>query len=280
LRAAAIQLNSTADAVGNLAAADRLVRKAAGDGATLVVLPEKWPALGPGEVLRANAQELNGPIVRWALGLAAELGIDIVAGSMSEQIEGHDKLGNTSVHAGPDGTIKAVYRKVHLFDVEVAGRSYHESEHESRGEAAVLSAAADGTELGLSICYDLRFGELYSALAVAGARVLCVPAAFTLATTRDHWLVLLRARAIENQCFVVAANQVGEHPGGMESGGASMIIDPWGTVLAQVPGGSEGFCIADLDLAAQDRIRAEMPVLGHRVPTAYRVSDAREKVNG
>jgi predicted amidohydrolase len=277
LRAAAIQLNSTEDAARNLTAADRLVRAAAADGATLVVMPEKWPALGTGEVLRANAQPLGGPLVSWALQLAGELQIDLVAGSISELVPGSDKLANTSIHAAADGTLAAVYRKVHLFDVEVAGRSYHESEHESPGDAAVLSEAADGTELGLTICYDLRFGELYGALAAAGARVLCVPAAFTLATTRDHWLVLLRARAIENQCFVVAANQVGEHPGGMESGGESVIIDPWGAVLAQAPDG-EGFCSADLDFAAQDRIRAEMPVMSHRAPHAYRVSGARGKV--
>lgn len=279
MRAAAIQLNSTDDAARNLATADRLVRAAAADGATLVVLPEKWPALGPGEVLRANAQPLDGPLVAWARDVAAELGIDLVAGSISEARTGEDKLGNTSVHAGPDGLVKAVYRKVHLFDVDVAGRSYRESDHEDPGDAAVLSGAADGTGLGLSICYDLRFGELYGALASAGARVLCVPAAFTLATTRDHWMILLKARAIETQCFVVAANQVGEHPGGMQSGGSSAILGPWGDVLASVADG-EGFCIADLDFAEQDRIRAEVPVLSHRVPSAYRVSDARERVSG
>ena len=277
MRAAAIQLNSTDDAARNLAAADRLVREAAAAGARLIVLPEKWPALGPADVLMRNAQGLDGPVAAWALALSGELAVDLVAGSISERRPGEDKLANTSIHAGADGTLKAVYRKVHLFDVDVAGRTYRESEAEAPGDTAVLTAAADGTPVGMSICYDLRFGELYSALAGAGARVLCVPAAFTLATTSDHWMVLLRARAIENQCFVVAANQVGEHPGGMESGGQSAIIDPWGTVIAQAADG-EGFCSADLDFAEQDRIRTEMPVRAHRVPEAYRVSDAREKV--
>lgn len=279
MRAAAIQLNSTDDAAANRAAAERLVRAAAADGATLVVLPEKWPALGPGEVLRRNAEPLGGPLTAWACALAAELRIDFVAGSVSEQRPGDERLRNTSIHIGPDGAVRAVYRKIHLFDVEVAGRRYLESEHEAPGDEAVLTAAADGTGVGLSICYDLRFGALYGALADAGARVLVVPAAFTAATTEAHWMTLLAARAIENQCFVVAANQVGEHPGSMRSGGRSAILGPWGDVLAECDD-EVGFCAADLDLAAQDRLRAEIPVLAHRAPGAYRVSDARERVPG
>jgi predicted amidohydrolase len=268
VRAAAVQLNATDDPARSEATAERLVREAADRGATLVVLPEKWPALGSGAILQAAAEPLDGPRGRWASALAAELGIDLVAGSVTEQRQDAGRLANTSVHYGPDGGVRAAYRKLHLFDVDVDGQAYRESDHEDAGEAAVLSHLADGTGLGLSICYDLRFAELYGALTAAGARVLSVPAAFTLATTRDHWEVLLRARAIENQCFVVAANQIGEHPGGTRSGGRSMIVDPWGLVLAQCSDG-EGVCVADLDLARQDEVRRTLPSLTHWRPDVY-----------
>ena len=167
-----------------------------------------------------------------------------------------------------------MYRKLHLFDVEVAGTVYRESDTEQPGDEVVLSHAADGTGVGLSVCYDLRFPELYRALTIRGARVLVVPSAFTLTTTRDHWEVLLRARAIENQAFVLAANQIGTHPPGHASGGRSAIVDPWGLVLAQVPDG-EGVAVADLDFDAQDEVRARLPALDHRRPDVY---DVREPV--
>jgi deaminated glutathione amidase len=269
LRAAAVQLNSTDDVSGNLAAAERLVREAASRGARLVVLPEKWNLLAePGRMLEA-AEPLDGPSTTWARELARELAIDLVAGSIVERVEGHDKGFNTSVHAGPDGELRAVYRKLHMFDVEVAGTVYRESETEERGDEIVLSRTAGGAGLGLTVCYDLRFPELYRILAVRGARILTVPSAFTLTTTRDHWEVLLRARAIENQAFVVAANQFGPHPPGRRSGGRSMIVDPWGLVLAQAAD-REAVVVADLDLAAQDEVRATLPSLANRRPEAYR----------
>jgi predicted amidohydrolase len=270
-----VQLTATDDAERNLATADRLVREAAGAGAALVVLPEKWPALGPGEVLRANAQPLDGTVVTWARDVARELGIDLVAGSVSERVEGRDRLANTSLHIGPDGAIRATYRKVHMFDVEVDGVTYRESEHVEPGSVLVVCRTRDGIGLGLTICYDLRFPELHRILAVRGARILTVPSAFTVATTRDHWAVLLRARAIENQCFVIAANQVGEHAGGLRSGGRSMIVDPWGVVLAQAPD-TETVVIADLDLERQDQIRSELPSLANRRPGAYAWPDPED----
>jgi predicted amidohydrolase len=269
VRVAAVQLNSTADFAANLASAERLTRAAASDGARLIVLPEKWTAMGSDEDLRAAAQPLEGAAIEWARALARELQIDLIAGSIVEQVEGQEKLANTSVHADPQGELRAVYRKLHMFDVEVGGRAYRESDLEEPGDEIVCSQAADGTELGLSICYDLRFPELYRILAVRGARVIVVPAAFTLATTRDHWETLLRARAIENQAFVVAANQVGAHPGGHRSGGRSMIVDPWGLVLAQAPDG-EAYAIAELDLERQAQVRAQLPSLANRRPEAYR----------
>jgi len=269
LRAAAIQLNSTADFAANRATADRLTRAAAADGARLVLLPEKWSVLGTGEQLLAGSQPLDGPAISWAQEIARELGIDLVAGSIAERLEhGDGRLANTSVHVSPDGVVRAVYRKIHMFDVTVEGVSYRESELEDAGSEVVVSTSADGVELGLSICYDLRFPELYRILALRGARVLMVPAAFTLATTRDHWLTLLRARAIENQAFVIAANQIGEHAPGRRSGGRSVIVDPWGIVLAGAPD-AVTHITADLDLSRLAEIRRALPALANRRPRAY-----------
>jgi deaminated glutathione amidase len=269
LRVAAVQLNSTADVAVNTALADRLTRAAAADGAELIVLPEKWTALGSDEDQRAAAQPLDGPAIDWARATARELGVEIVAGSILERVPGQEKLSNTSVHIDGGGEIKAVYRKVHMFDVEVDGHVYRESEIEQAGEEIVLSSTVAGVELGMSVCYDLRFPELYRILAVRGARIILVPAAFTLATTRDHWETLVRARAIENQAFVIAANQFGAHPAGQHSGGRSMIVDPWGIVLAQAPD-RDGHIAADLDLERQREIRASLPSLANRRPRAYR----------
>jgi predicted amidohydrolase len=224
--------------------------------------------MGSDEQLRAAAQTLDGPAVGWARATARELGVELVAGSIVERIDGQEKLANTCVHVDRRGEVKAVYRKLHMFDVEVAGRSYRESDLEDAGEEIVLSETAEGVQLGLSICYDVRFPELYRILAVRGARAFPLPAAFTLATTRDHWETLLRARAIENQAFVIAANQIGEHPGGNRSGGRSMIVDPWGVVLAQAPDG-EGHIVAELDLEQLERIRAQLPALANRRPEVY-----------
>ena len=269
MRVAAVQLNSTADPAANLEVADRLTRAAAADGASVIVLPEKWTAMGSDEQLRAAAETLDGPAVRWARASARELGVDLIAGSIVERVEGREKLANTSVHVDPQGELTAVYRKLHMFDVEVDGRVYRESDLEDPGEEIVLSQTAEGLQLGLSICYDLRFPELYRILAVRGAQAFPLPAAFTLATTRDHWETLLRARAIENQAFVIAANQIGEHPGGNRSGGRSMIVDPWGIVLAQAPDG-EGHVVAELDIERLQEIRTRLPALANRRADAYR----------
>jgi predicted amidohydrolase len=268
VRAAAIQLNATADTDRNLERADRLVRQAAAAGAELVALPEKWTVLGTHEDMAAGAQSLDGPAVSWARAVAGELGIDLLAGSMYESISGREKGANTSVHVGPDGEIRSVYRKIHLFDVEVDGAVYAESSTEDPGDEIVVSDLAGGLRLGLSVCYDLRFPELYRILALRGAEVFSIPSAFTLPTTRDHWEVLVRARAIENQCFVVAANQVGHHPGGLRSGGRSLIVDPWGLVLAGAAD-TETAIVADLDAENQREIRRRLPSLARRRPEAY-----------
>ncbi len=267
LRAAAVQLNAIEDVDRNLETADRLTRHAASQGAQLVVLPEKWTVLGRSDVIEEQAQTLDGPAVRWAKDTAKDLGIDLIAGSFVERREGQQKTSNTSLHIGPDGEIKAAYRKLHMFDVEVDGTVYAESAREQAGDEVVTTSVAAGAEhphiLGMSICYDVRFPELYRALGERGAEILAVPAAFTLATTRDHWEVLLRARAIENQCFVIAANQIGEHPPGNRSGGRSTIIDPWGIPLATAADG-ETAIVADLDFGLLADVRKRLPALTHR----------------
>jgi predicted amidohydrolase len=271
VRAAAVQLQSTNDRDRNLAAADRLTRAAAADGAELVVLPERLDLRGSAQDYAAGAEtlEAGGPL-EWATQLARELGIDLVAGSIAERREGHDRVANTSIHVGPDGELKAVYRKIHMFDVEVGGVEYRESEHSEPADEIVLSETSNGTKLGLTICYDLRFPELYRILALKGARIVTVPANFTRVTGQAHWEVLLRARAIENQVFVVAPGQ-GRGPGPEgDSYGNSMIVDPWGEILARAGGEGESFVAADLDLARQDEVREKLPSLANRVAAAYR----------
>ena len=272
MRAAAIQLNSTQDKQRNMATADRLTRDAAADGARLIVLPEKFNVLGEHDDYVAGAEPLDGPTVSWARDTARELGVDLVAGSIVERREGREKLGNTSVHVGPDGELKGVYRKIHMFDVVVGGIEYRESASEDPGDEIVLSEAAGGVPLGLTVCYDLRFPELFRILAIRGARVITLPAAFTKVTGRAHWEILIRARAIENQAFVVAADQIGTHPPDKESFGGSMIVDPWGEVLARAPD-EECFIAANLDFARQDEVRDQLPSLANRVAAAYRWPD-------
>jgi deaminated glutathione amidase len=274
MRAAAVQLNSTDDKERNLEAAERLVRDAARDGAELVALPEKWNLLGPGEALRAGAEDLDGPTLSAVRSWARELGVHLVAGSISERVPERDKLSNTSVLVGPDGEVEAAYRKIHMFDVDVGGVAYRESEHEEPGTEIVVAHAAD-VPIGLTVCYDLRFPELYRILAVRGARVITVPAAFTLHTGKDHWEPLLRARAIENQAFVLAPNQIGEAPPHYRSYGRSMIVDPWGVPLATAPD-EQCFVAADLDFALQDRIRESLPSLANRRPKSYRWPEMAE----
>jgi predicted amidohydrolase len=276
MRAAAIQLNSTGEVARNLQAAEALVRDAAGDGAELIALPEKWNVLGDAATLRQQAEPLGGPTISAASSWARELGVHLLAGSIPERVEGADKLFNTSVLIGPDGELHARYRKIHMFDVDVGGVSYRESESEAPGGEivnAALGPALPGVTLGMTVCYDLRFPELYRILAVRGATVLAVPSAFTFETGKDHWEVLVRARAIENQAFVVAPNQVGEAPPHYRSYGHSMLVDPWGNVLAE---GADGECFvaADLDLGVVERVRGTLPSLANRRPAAYRWPEA------
>ena len=268
VRVACVQLRSEADRDANVATAERLCERAAALGAGLVLLPEKWPAFGGRDVLWPAAEELDGPLLNEVGSWARRLGVAIVAGSVSERVPGDaERLRNTSVAFDETGARVAAYRKIHLFDVDVEGRRVRESDTEAPGEEPVLAELA-GWQVGLTVCYDLRFPELFRAYALGGAELVTVPAAFLERTGRDHWEVLLRARAIEGQHYVAAAGQWGTLPGGYRSYGRSLICDPWGTVLAQAPDG-EGVIAADCERAAIERVRRELPALAHRRPEAY-----------
>ena len=262
---AAVQLNSTPDQAANLARAHLLVEEAASRGAQLVALPEHFACLGSNADTAAAAQPLDGPLVSRFRELAAKLRIFLLLGSLPEHTPGKARPYNTSVLLDPRGKIIAHYRKLHLFDVDLPGAPPHrESEHTQPG-AEVLTVALPGTSFtaGLAICYDLRFPELFRMQTDQGANLIFLPAAFTATTGRDHWEVLLRARAIENLAYVVAPAQYGEHVPGHRSYGRSLIVDPWGTVLAQAPDG-EGVIFAQLDYERLQRLRRELPALRHR----------------
>src|ERR1700759_5178437 len=262
MRVAVCQVNSRDDRDRNLSVAREMLERAAAAGAGFAVLPEYVAYLGPGAGA-PKPEPIDGEFAAFFATAARELGIWVHAGSFHEAGPDDEHTFNTSLVFDPTGSLKATYRKIHLYDVEIAGRvSYQESRTVAPGSETVVTEV-DGVPVGLSICYDLRFPELYRALAIAGAKVLVVPAAFMMHTGRDHWEVLLRARAIENQCYVVAAGQIGDHEPSRTCFGRSMIIDPWGTVLAQSPD-TVGVVTADIDLERLAHIREELPSLANR----------------
>ncbi len=273
--AAVVQMSSADDGEANWRAACELVERAAGYGARLVATPENTNYLGPQDEKLRSAETLDGPTVARFAALARELGIHLLLGSFNEQSGDPRRCHNTSVLFAPDGERLAVYRKLHLFDVEVSEEiRFRESAAVESGDEVVVAATPRG-RLGLSICYDLRFGELYRRLVALGAEILTVPSAFTLTTGRDHWQPLLRARAIECQAYVLAPAQWGRHPwsgtpvrrdegqGVRESYGHAMIVDPWGAVVAMASDGP-GIALAEIDLERVRRARRAIPVAEHR----------------
>jgi predicted amidohydrolase len=269
IRVACVQLTSGQDKAANLEKAEKLVAQAAATGSDIVALPEKWNVIGPPKVLHATAETIEGgESVEAMRGWARMHGVTLVGGSITERREGREKLSNTCVVIDPEGDLVATYRKIHLFDVEVGGLTYRESEAEEHGEEPVVADIEDWA-VGLTICYDLRFPELYRVLALEGALLATVPAHFTLYTGKDHWHLLLRARAVENGLYVAAPAQVGETGIGRPSYGRSLIVDPWGTVLAQAPD-EETVISAELDRAWLEEVRRRLPSLSQRRPEAYR----------
>jgi predicted amidohydrolase len=262
MRIAACQLNSGSDRKVNLDIARALLQRAADQGADLAVLPEYVDYLGRSA---PDGEPADADFGQFFAAAARELNMWVLAGSYREEGPGDGRTYNTSLLFGRDGSLAVRYRKIHLYDVEIPGRvSYDEPRTVAPGDRAVVQVV-EGIGLGLTICYDLRFPDLYRALAIGGAQILAVPAAFMAHTGRDHWEVLLRARAIENQCYVVAAAQIGDHEPNRTCYGRSMIVDPWGTVIAQAPDETT-VITADLDLARLDRIRTELPSLRNRRP--------------
>lgn len=276
LTVAAIQLTSTDDVARNLERCGQLVEQAAAAGAALIGLPENFAYLGGdrdhklsiaetievGEVRSPGATA--GPILTAMQQAARKAGIWLLLGGFPEKSPHNPyRIRNTCLLLDPEGAITARYRKIHLFDVDVpGGMQFRESESIEPGAEVVVAATPWGG-LGLSVCYDLRFPELYRAIAAQGARFCAVPSAFTLETGKDHWHVLLRARAIENQFHVFAPAQLGWHGGERRSYGHALIVDPWGVVLAEC-GNHEGFALATLDFAYQDQVRQSLPCLSHR----------------
>jgi len=259
----AVQMTSTADRARNLATAIRLLNEAADLGARLIGLPENFAFMGRDEERIAAAEPLEGPTLGAIREVARARRVWIVAGSVAEKVDQPGKTANTSALIADDGSIAAAYRKIHLFDVNIPdGARYAESETVAPGDKVVLAPTPLG-RIGLTICYDLRFPELYRQLSGLGADVVFIPAAFTLFTGKDHWEVLVRARAIENLSYVVAPAQVGRHSANRLTYGNAMIVDPWGTVLARCPDG-EGVCVARFDRPRMERARQELPALKHR----------------
>ncbi len=269
MRVAVVQLSSQGDLQKNLDRATELVSSATALGAELVALPENFAFIGESDDdKRAIAEDVpgDGPIVKTLQTLAKQQEVFILAGGMPEKSPDAAKPFNTSVLFAPNGAVLARYRKVHLFDVDLPdGTTLRESSACTAGSVSAETSVAEvrGRKLGMTICYDVRFPELYRRLIDAGAVIVTVPAAFTLTTGKDHWLPLLRARAIENQVFVLAPAQTGKHPRGRQTYGKSAIIDPWGDVIAQC-GEGEGIAVATLDFAYQERVRTALPSLKHR----------------
>ena len=258
----AVQMTSTEDVSRNLDQAERLIRGAAADGAALIALPENFAYLRTEGTPVTFRTSLQGDVVRSMAALAQELGCWLLLGSIPEQLPRSKRIANTQVLLDPKGKVRATYRKIHLFDIDVPGGvTLFESKTVRPGDEPVLVKTPLGA-LGLSICYDLRFPELYRLLALRGARVLFVPAAFTAFTGPPHWLVLLRARAIENQCWVVAPAQVGRHNPDRESHGETVVIDPWGEVQARL-NKKVGWVTAPIDYARLEQVRQGLPCLHH-----------------
>jgi deaminated glutathione amidase len=265
---AIVQMNSGDDKDQNIADALAGIDRAAGTGARLVVLPEVWTYLGPGEGNRAAAEPIPGPLTDVLAERARQHGIYLHIGSIYEQIAGDPRIANASVVYDPAGEEVARYRKIHLFDVDLdSDTAYNESSTVAPGEE-IVTFELDGVTVGLAICYDLRFPELFRILALRGAEVIILPAAFTMATGKDHWEPLIRARAIENAVYMIAPNQVGQHPPGLWCYGRSMVVDPWGTVIAQASD-QPTVLTSHLDLGYLRQVRRQVPALRNRLPDRY-----------
>lgn len=263
LRIAAIQLNATSNKSGNIENAKRLTIEAIEKGAQFIVLPEAFNFRGPKALIAENAEPILGPTTKAFQELAKNYNVTILLGSIIQSIPGQDKVFNTSILIGDDGNVVSQYSKLHLFDVDIEQRQFRESDTFDRGTQPVIGTVQD-VPVGLSICYDLRFPELFRYYSARGAKIACIPSSFTLSTGAAHWELLVRARAVENLMFIIAPNQIGLGSGGVPTYGHSLIVDPWGHILARGGDQSEAVLIADLDLYGQQVLRNQFPCLNHR----------------
>lgn len=260
MKVALIQMNPGSDKARNLDTAARLIERAAACQPRVICLPENFALMGPPDVLRAGAEDLEGPVVQMLRQTARRFSVFIIGGAFKRRVAGEPLLRNSCPVMNPDGEIIALYDKIHLFDAEVAGVEYRASQIEQAGSEPV-SVEIEGVRFGLTICYDLRFPELFRCLALEhGARVITVPSAFTLHTGKDHWEPLLRARAIENQVYILAPATFGRHPPHYETFGRSLVVDPWGNILVQAPD-RETVISCEIDFQWQDQIRRSLPSL-------------------
>lgn len=268
MKAALIQLNAGQDEKANVEKALKFIDIAAREGAQLVALPEYFHYMGPEKEKYAHSHTLQSKLIQSLQAKAAEHKIYLLGGTFLETSPVEGLCYNTSPLFGPDGSLLAAYRKIHLYDVEIPGRlRFRESQVILPGKDVVVARTPWG-KWGLSICYDLRFPELFRKMALQGAQLIFVPAAFALFTGKDHWEVLLRARAIENQVYILAPNQLGSHLPAYQSYGNSMIVDPWGTVISRAPE-EEGLCFGTISWQRVKKVREELPCLEHRVPEVY-----------
>jgi len=262
MKIAAIQINSGDNKEKNIAKAKEFIDEAAKEGAGVIALPEMFNFLGPDREKLSQAETIPGPTIQCMMDKAAEHKTYLLCGSILEKSEDSKRAFNTSVFLNPQGAIIAKYRKIHLFDIKIEGESLYRESATIKPGTGVVTANTDFAKLGLSICYDLRFPELYRKLATRGAQIIFIPAAFTLQTGKDHWEPLIRARAIENQVYIIAPAQTGSHPPGEKCYGKSMIVDPWGIVLAKASD-KEMVIYSEIDLLYQNKVRKELPSLSH-----------------
>ncbi len=263
---AVLQMNSQDQVNKNLVIVENLVKKACLKGATLCVLPENFAHLGNAseKLFIAESLQDNGPILSFCQALASQHQCELILGGFPEKSDCPDKVFNSCIHLDQTGEIKAVYRKIHLFDIQLdADHHFTESATVEAGNDIVVTDTSAG-KMGLSICYDLRFPELYRQLTFQGATSIAAPAAFTFKTGEAHWEILLRARAIENQVYILAAAQTGDHPGNRRSYGHACIIDPWGEIIAMCHSDKNDIAIADIDFSFLQKIRQQLPCLQHK----------------
>lgn len=266
---ALIQMDSQQDKAANIAKVDKFIDEAVSRGANFITMPEMWTFIaGKDGLVNGNDETIPGPVTEFLAAKAKEKKVWIHGGSMYQTVPGESRYYNTTVVYSPEGTIAATYNKIHLYDVDVKGGVYYKESDTIKPGDKIVDFDTEYCKMGLAICYDIRFPEIYRILALRGAKVIFNPAEFALYTGKDHWESLIRARAIENQCYMICADQIGIKPA-MHTFGRSLVVDPWGNVIAKASD-KEGITIAEIDVDYVDKLRTEVPCLTNIRPAAYK----------